>query len=80
MCGYLGLRLFDLLLETLDERLGSLKLLLGGRQGVLHRVYFVPQGPRVCHLLTHHKKQDNEAQRQDPERYSDPLSHVTSPT
>jgi len=58
---YLGTRLFDLLLETLDERLRRLKLLLGGRQGVPHRVYCLLQGPRVCHLLTHHKKQGNEA-------------------
>src|SRR5712692_1927602 len=78
--GYLGTRLFDLLLYTLDERLRGLKLLLGGSQGVPHRVYFLPQGPRVCHLLTHHNKQDKEAQRQDPERYSDTLCHGTSPT
>jgi hypothetical protein len=72
----LGTRVFDLLLETLDERLRSFKLVLGGRQGVPHRVDFVPQGPRVDHLLTHHKKEDNEAQRQDAERDSHTLCHV----
>jgi hypothetical protein len=73
----LGTRVFDLLLETLDERLRSFKLVLGGRQGLPHRVDFVPQGPRVDHLLTHHNKEDNEAQRQDSERYSNTLCHVS---
>jgi tetratricopeptide (TPR) repeat protein len=66
-------------LTSLHERLRSLKLLLGGSQGLPHHVYFLPQDPRVCHLLTHHNKQDNEAQRQDPECYSDTLCHDTSP-
>jgi hypothetical protein len=66
---------FDLLLETLDERLRCFKLLLGGRQGVPHRGDFVLQAPSIGHLLTHHNKEDKEAQRQDAERYSDTLGH-----
>ena len=58
--GYLGTRVFDLLLKPWTAPAPP-QAVARRSSGCAYRVDFVPQGPRICDLFTDHNKEDNEA-------------------